>query len=277
MTLSETAPLRPADDDEIVDTEACCAVSPVPAATRSPVVRRAVLASAVMLALAGSVFAARDRFHAPEKKARDLHAFKGLMQGGDSSQCNYVCESDADCNSLTGPCVYCSGKGSGSGGTCVSDEDDTGGTGLAGDDDTTKPSAALPAEVTSATKSFAEAVTPKKKYDVLMNAWQCNYVCESDADCNSLTGPCVYCSAKGSGSSGSCVSDEDDTGGTGLAGDDDTTKPSALSAEADDDTTKTNEEWHEHKHSSKCVSDSDCSSEYTCEQGQCMTYQPDAK
>ena len=63
------------------------------------------------------------------------------------------------------------------------DEDDTGGTGLAGDDDTTKPSAALPAEVTSATKSFAEAVTPKKKYDVLMNAWQCNYVCESDADC----------------------------------------------------------------------------------------------
>ena len=203
--------------------------------------------------------------------------FKALMQAGDSSQCNYVCSSDADCNSLTGPCVYCSGKGSGSGGTCVSDEDDTGGTGLAGDDDTTKPSAALPAEVTSATKSFAEAVTPKKKYDVLMNAWQCNYVCESDADCNSLTGPCVYCSAKGSGSSGSCVSDEDDTGGTGLAGDDDTTKPSALSAEADDDTTKTNEEWHEHKHSSKCVSDSDCSSEYTCEQGQCMTYQPDAK
>ena len=48
-----------------------------------------------------------------------------------------------------------------------------------------------------------------------------------------------------------------------------------LAAQADDDTTKTNEEWHEHKHSSKCVSDSDCSSEYTCEQGQCVVYQPD--
>ena len=42
-----------------------------------------------------------------------------------------------------------------------------------------------------------------------------------------------------------------------------------------DDSTKTNDSWHNHKHSTSCVSDSDCSSEYTCEQGQCMPYQPD--
>merc|ERR1719446_750579 len=32
----------------------------------------------------------------------------------------------------------------------------------------------------------------------------------------------------------------------------------------DDDTTKTNE-WHHHAHSTTCISDSDCSSKYTCE------------
>merc|ERR1711998_706453 len=42
----------------------------------------------------------------------------------------------------------------------------------------------------------------------------------------------------------------------------------------DDDTTKTNE-WHHHAHSTTCISDSDCSSKYTCESGQCMPYQPD--
>ena len=276
MTLSETAPLRPADDDEIVDTEACCAVSPVPAATRSPVVRRAVLASAVMLALAGSVFARPRPFPRAEKKARDLHAFKGLMQGGDSSQCNYVCESDADCNSLTGPCVYCSGKGSGSGGTARRTR--TTRAAPASRATTTRPSRARSrprackqsqanghgcgkAGGVGATASKDGPITPssdtknsdKKEnggstaYDIddvsesglksegpgfkaLMQAGdssQCNYARPSDADCNSLTGPCVYCSGKGSGSGGTCVSDEDDTGGTGLAGDDDTTKPSA--------------------------------------------------
>merc|ERR1712046_207290 len=45
-------------------------------------------------------------------------------------------------------------------------------------------------------------------------------------------------------------------------------------ASTDDDTSRTNT-WHKHAHSSSCVSDSDCSSEYTCEQGQCMPYQPD--
>ena len=85
MTLSETAPLRPADDDEIVDTEACCAVSPVPAATRSPVVRRAVLASAVMLALAGSVFAARAN---PTMLA---------VRQNKPSKINYLCLSTASC------------------------------------------------------------------------------------------------------------------------------------------------------------------------------------
>merc|ERR1719198_2521483 len=112
-----------------------------------------------------------------------------------------------------------------------------------------------------------------------MNSWQCNYVCSSDSDCNSLTGPCIYCSDKGDGSGGSCVSDEDDTGGTGLNGDDDTVF-SALGelekASGTDDTTKTNE-WHKHAHSTTCVSDEDCSSKYTCENGQCMPYQPDAK
>merc|ERR1712146_172028 len=43
-----------------------------------------------------------------------------------------------------------------------------------------------------------------------------------------------------------------------------------------DDTTKTNV-WHHHAHSTTCVSDEDCSSEYTCESGQCVPYQPDAK
>merc|ERR1719331_1997199 len=49
----------------------------------------------------------------------------------------------------------------------------------------------------------------------------------------------------------------------------------ATKATASDDDTKTNNSWHEHKHSDKCISDSDCSSEYTCEQGQCVVYQPD--
>ena len=47
----------------------------------------------------------------------------------------------------------------------------------------------------------------------------------------------------------------------------------ALAAETDD-TTKTNV-WHHHAHSTTCVSDEDCSSKYTCENGQCMPYQPD--
>merc|ERR1712227_457604 len=109
------------------------------------------------------------------------------------------------------------------------------------------------------------------------NSWQCNYVCGSDSDCNSLTGPCIYCSSKGSGSAGTCVSEEDDTGGTGLNGDDDTvfSKKKELEA-ATDDTTKTNV-WHHHAHSTTCVSDEDCSSKDTCENGQCMPYQPDTK
>ena len=47
-------------------------------------------------------------------------------------------------------------------------------------------------------------------------------------------------------------------------------------ASGTDDTTKTNE-WHKHAPSTTCVSDEDCSSKYTCENGQCMPYQPDAK
>merc|ERR1711988_1718990 len=96
---------------------------------------------------------------------------------------------------------------------CVSDEDDTGGTGLNGDDD------ASTADDASTSKKIEtnlnEGMSPKK-YDVLLSSWQCNYFCSSDSDCNSLTGPCIYCSSKGSGSGGTCVSDEDDTGGTGL-------------------------------------------------------------
>ena len=75
---------------------------------------------------------------------------------------------------------------------------------------------------------------------------------------------------------GSTQYDIDDVSDSGLHSGPESS-PDVLAAQADDDTTKTNEEWHEHKHSSKCGSDSDCSSEYTCEQGQCMTYQPDAK
>merc|ERR1711988_1462817 len=78
-------------------------------------------------------------------------------------------------------------------------------------------------DASSATKSFDIAMKG-------MNSWQCNYVCSSDSDCNSLTGPCIYCSSKGSGSAGSCVSDEDDTGGTGLNGDDDASTADDASA-----------------------------------------------
>merc|ERR1711918_66000 len=55
-------------------------------------------------------------------------------------------------------------------------------------------------------------------------------------------------------------------------------KPSKKLAVASgtDDTTKTNV-WHHHAHSSTCVSDEDCSSEYTCESGQCVVYQPDTR
>merc|ERR1719446_1286876 len=123
----------------------------------------------------------------------------------DSSQCNYVCSSDADCNSLTGPCIYCSGKGDGSGGTCESTEDDTGGTGLAGDDDTTKPD-----QDDTAMKAKKDEALKVLKGE--MDSSQCNYVCSSDADCNSLTGPCIYYSGKGDGSGGTCESTEDDTG-----------------------------------------------------------------
>ena len=73
---------------------------------------------------------------------------------------------------------------------------------------------------------------------------------------------------------GSTQYDIDDVSDSGLHSGPESS-PDVLAAQADDDTTKTNEEWHEHKHSSKCVSDSDCSSEYTCEQGQCVVYQPD--
>ena len=75
---------------------------------------------------------------------------------------------------------------------------------------------------------------------------------------------------------GSTQYDIDDVSDSGLhSGPESAPDVLKLAAQADDDTTKTNEEWHEHKHSSKCVSDSDCSSEYTCEQGQCVVYQPD--
>merc|ERR1719231_1732563 len=105
-----------------------------------------------------------------------------------------------------------------------------------------------------------------------MDSSQCNYVCSSDSDCNSLTGPCVYCSSKGDGSGGTCDADDDDTT---KPSDDATTKVKKDAAAVDDDTTKTNE-WHHHAHSTTCISDSDCSSKYTCESGQCMPYQPDA-
>merc|ERR1711918_193738 len=43
----------------------------------------------------------------------------------------------------------------------------------------------------------------------------------------------------------------------------------AATASTDDDTTRENV-WHKHAHSTTCVSDEDCSSKYTCENGQCM-------
>merc|ERR1711988_1194033 len=120
------------------------------------------------------------------KKETALKVLKGEM---DSSQCNYVCSSDSDCDSLTGPCVYCSSKGDGSCGTCESDEDDTGGTGLAGDDDTTKPSAAqiskkvfdvVLAPEEGHEKKAAAAAESLKVLKGEMDSSQCNYVCSSD-------------------------------------------------------------------------------------------------
>jgi len=72
--------------------------------------------------------------------------------------------------------------------------------------------------------------------------------------------------------SGSTQYDIDDVSSSGLHDSSDPVEK--LAAAVDDDTTKTNE-WHHHAHSTTCISDSDCSSKYTCESGQCMPYQPD--
>merc|ERR1712185_297216 len=94
--------------------------------------------------------------------------------------------------------------------TCVSDED-------CSSEYTCESGQCVPYQPDA--KAFAAVMKTGKD----MNSWQCNYVCGSDSDCNTLTGPCIYCSSKGSGSAGTCVSEEDDTGGTGLNGDDDVT------------------------------------------------------
>jgi hypothetical protein len=105
------------------------------AATPSTAARRA----AFVLTLAAVAVFAKGTAKTTDTRTSALSAEEIKAKLGNSWQCNQVCYSDSDCNSLTGPCIYCSsGSGSGSGGTCVDSEDDHG---LHNDDGDNEPSA----------------------------------------------------------------------------------------------------------------------------------------
>merc|ERR1711865_781672 len=84
--------------------------------------------------------------------------------------------------------------------------------------------------------------------------------------------------ANGHGSALSMIDGEDDEMKQGNANGHGTksAKPVEDAAETTSSPSSTpGDSWHQHKASTSCVSDEDCSNKYLCTQGSCVPYQPD--